>query len=107
MPYAPGDAVLLYRYLGRPLFDAELRELAGRRGLHVVLLPGHRRADGSWLGAGAGPLSDRDALLAWVPDIAARDLYVCGPDGWAADVRRAAAAAGVPADGIHVESFGW
>ena len=47
------------------------------------------------------------ALTTLVPDIADRDLFVCGPDEWAGDVRRAALAAGVPADRFHVESFGW
>ena len=42
-----------------------------------------------------------------VPDIADRDVFVCGPEPWAEQVRRSALAAGVPADRFHVESFGW
>jgi len=34
-------------------------------------------------------------------------VYVCGPEPWAADVRRTALAAGTPAEQIHLESFGW
>jgi predicted ferric reductase len=105
--YAPGDAVLLYRFTGRPLFDGEFAVLAAERGLQVRYLPGHRRAEGSWLGDGADDLDDAGALRALVPDVADRDVYVCGPEGWADDVRRAAAAAGVPAAWVHVESFGW
>ena len=107
LPYAPGDAVLLYRFTGQPLFDNELRMLAAQRGLQVVMLPGHRRASGSWLGAGVGPVDDVGALRQWVPDIADRDVFVCGPQPWADDVRRSTAAAGVPVDRHHVESFGW
>jgi ferredoxin-NADP reductase len=107
LPYAPGDAVLLYRYTDRPLFQGELQKLADRRGLRVLALPGHRRAAGSWLGDGVGSASDLAALTWWVPDIAERDVYVCGPEPWADDVRRTAEAAGLPADRFHVESFGW
>jgi predicted ferric reductase len=104
---APGDVVLLYRFTGRPLFDAEFAALAAERGLQVRHLPGHRRAEGSWLGDGVDGLDDAAALRALVPDVADRDVYVCGPEGWADDVRRAAAAAGVPGARVHVESFGW
>ena len=107
LAYAPGDAVLMYRYSGRPLFERELSALAAARGLQLLGLPGHRRAPGSWLGAGAGAASDLAALTYWVPDIADRDVYVCGPEAWAEDVRRTTEAAGLPADRFHVESFGW
>jgi predicted ferric reductase len=107
MEYAPGDAVLLYRFSGTPLFARELEVLGAERGLDQVFLPGHRRAPGSWLGAGIGPADDLTALLYWVPDLADRDVFVCGPEAWAEDVRRTTEAAGLPADNFHVESFGW
>ncbi|MCW2525316.1 MAG: putative oxidoreductase [Pseudonocardiales bacterium] len=107
LSYAPGEAVLLYRYTGQPLFEHELRALAVQRGLQVVWLPGHRRRPDSWLGEGAGNVSDRAALAQWVPDIADRDVFVCGPETWAEDVRNTTLAAGLPADQFHVESFGW
>jgi predicted ferric reductase len=107
MEYQPQEAVLLYRFGDRPLFQRELETLVAERGLHLVLLPGHRRAPGSWLGSGIGPADDLTALLYWVPDLAERDVYVCGPENWAADVRRTTEAAGLPADRFHVESFGW
>ena len=68
------------RYTTEPLFARELARPRRERGLHVVRLPGHRR--------GAGLLARRrhrapsttlTALLAWVPDLAERDVYVCGP----------------------------
>ncbi len=107
LDYAPGDAVLLYRFRDTPLFDRELALLAQERGLRVRMLPGSRRAPGSWLGAGVGPADDVTALRYWVPDIAERDVYVCGPQAWAEDVRRTTEAAGLAPDRFHVESFGW
>jgi ferredoxin-NADP reductase len=107
LDYAPGEAVLLYRFSGRPLFEQELQQLARDRGLHVIWLPGRRRADGSWLCTGVGKADDADLLRRWVPDLSDRDVFVCGPEEWAADFRRAATAVGVRADRLHVESFGW
>ena len=107
LDYAPGDAVVLHRYTGEPLFRREFEVLAAQRGLQVLWLPGHRRAPGSWLGDGVGPADDATVLRYWVPDIAERDVYVCGPEPWAEDVRRSATAAGVPAGRFHVESFAW
>jgi ferredoxin-NADP reductase len=54
-----------------------------------------------------GRADDAAALRSLVPDVAERDVYVCGPEPWAQDVRRAALAAGVPAERFHAESFGW
>jgi predicted ferric reductase len=105
--YAPGDAVLLYRFSGRPLFAQEISVLARERGLEVIWLPGRRRAPDSWLGDGIGNADDRTALTYWVPDIADRDVFVCGPEEWAEDVRRSTSAAGLPDDRFHAESFGW
>jgi len=106
LPYAPGEAVLLHRHTGSPLFAGEFSVLARERGLRVVDLPGHRRAGGSWLGEGTPPVDDTEALRILVPDIADRDVFVCGPRAWAADVHRAATAAGVPAERLHLEDFG-
>ena len=55
--------------------------LARERGLAVLNLPGHRRGDGSWLPRGVDErVDDVTALRRWVPDIAERDVYVCGPE---------------------------
>jgi len=107
LTYAPGDAALLYRSSRPALFADEFHELVRQRGLQLLWLPGHRRAEGSWLGDGVGPADDLTALTWWVPDIAERDVYVCGPQAWADDVRGTVLAAGVPADRLHIESFGW
>ena len=42
-----------------------------------------------------------------VPDIAARDVYICGPPGFDDEVAGAARNLGVPDDQIHSESFGF
>jgi predicted ferric reductase len=107
LPYAPGDAVLLQRSAAAPLFAREFDVLARERGLHLVWLPGRRRAPDSWLGEGAGPVDDLTLLRRWVPDIAERDVYVCGPPAWTTAVRRTLTAAGLPAARLHVENFGW
>lgn len=107
LDYEPGEAVLLQRYTDRPLFDRELDLIASERGLRVAYLPGRRRDGASWLGTSPTDPDDATALLELVPDIAERDVFVCGPDGWMAAVRNAARRAGVPARHIHTEAFGW
>lgn len=106
--YAPGDAVLIQRHGGDALFAAELETLRTERGLEVVRLPGRRRRPDSWLGTGtAVEIDDVAALARLVPDLAERDLYLCGPDDWTASVRRAAVSAGLSRQHIHVETFRW
>jgi ferredoxin-NADP reductase len=34
-------------------------------------------------------------------------VYVCGPDAWTGAVLESARRAGVPADRVHSERFGW
>ena len=74
LAYAPGEAVLVHRYADQPLFGHELAVLAAERGLRVVDLPGLRRHPRQ---------PARRALLHHVPDLAHRDVYVCGPEEWA------------------------
>lgn len=111
LAYAPGDAVYVERYTDVPLFAREIDTLARERGLRVLRLPGHRRSADSWLGTGPGSgtenVSDLDALRAWIPDIAERDVFVCGPDGWTDLVRRDLSGAGLPDDRLHLETFSW
>jgi predicted ferric reductase len=107
LTYAPGDAVLLQRGTDRPLFAEELDVLAAERGLQVRWLAGRRRAPDSWIGETDDPADDVTLLRRWVPDIAERDVYVCGPQAWTDSVRATLAAAGLPARRLHVENFGW
>ena len=107
LTYAPGDAIYVERFTEHPLFVAELDALVQQRGLGLLRLPGRRRAPDSWLGDGLGALSDLDALRGWIPDIAQRDVFVCGPGPWTDLVRRDLSAAGLPPDQLHLETFNW
>ena len=106
LEYAPGDAVLLQRCTAEPLFAAELEVLARERGLLPLVLPGPRPNPGSVFGPAAGP-DELTALRWWVPDVADRDVFLCGPAAWTDGVERLLASADVPADHVHTESFGW
>jgi len=48
---------------------------------------------------------DAAALRRLIPDLARGDVYVCGPDGFTAEVVRAARALGVTDERIHHEAF--
>ncbi|MCU1691412.1 MAG: oxidoreductase [Frankiales bacterium] len=107
LPQAPGDVVVVHRVrsLQEAVFRDEFAHLEHTRGLRAVLVAGPR-GDGSWAPAAAG----RDgaaALRAVVPDVAEREVFVCGPDPWTASVLAAARAAGVPAARLHAERFSW
>jgi predicted ferric reductase len=105
---APGDGIVLHRWTTEPLFVDEFDGLRRSRGLTVYDLPGHRRYDGSWLPAGIDDrVDDLAALQYWVPDIADRDVYVCGPERWTNLVRASLLAAGLPAERLHLEIFAW
>ncbi len=107
LDYAPGEAVILQRFTTQPLFERELAQLSHERGLGLLWLPGRRRAQDSWLGSGVGEVDDATALRSWVPDVAERDLYICGPEAWTETVRLSALRAGVPETQVHVEKFRW
>ncbi len=108
LEYAPARRCCSTARRPTPLFVDELTALAEQRGLVVWGLPGRRRApDSSWLGDGVDTTTDLAALTAWVPDVADRDVYVCGPGAWADLVLRDLRAAGVPEPHIHLETFGW
>jgi ferredoxin-NADP reductase len=110
LPYQPGDATLLYRVTSQDnaIFADELNELATRRGIQVHYLAGPRRRAASWLPAGSGTeYGDAEHLRRLVPDVAERDVYLCGPSPWMAAVRAAALGAGVPTARLHDEDFAW
>jgi predicted ferric reductase len=110
--YEPGEATLIYRYTEEQhaIFLGELATLALQRGIELVLLPGRRRDDGSWLPEqvpGDVPSSDAEALLRLVPDIAQRDVFACGPVPWLKSVHRSARRVGVKARDFHQEDYAW
>jgi predicted ferric reductase len=109
LPYRPGEATLVYRARteAEVAFRAELDWFAQHRGVRVVYLLGPRADRPSWLPGAAASLGDVDALRQIAPAIARSQVYVCGPDAWAAAASTAARSAGVPADRLHTELFSW
>ena len=107
LDYAPGEAILLYRYTDEPLFTREFDTLAAERGLQVVYLPGRRSSPDSVLGPSVRSVDELTALQYWVPDVADRDVFLCGPTAWTDSVESLVTAAGASRDRIHTESFGW
>ncbi|MET9885043.1 ferredoxin reductase family protein [Streptomyces sp. NPDC006430] len=99
LPGGPGDITLLYRANGADnlVLRSELEMIAARReaGLHYLL--GSSRS-------GMDPLAP-DQLRRLVPDVAERDVYLCGPPGMTEATLRSLAQAGVPKNRIHLELF--
>jgi predicted ferric reductase len=101
MPGGPGDIEVIYRALSERdvILRGELEQLAQRRGTRVhYVLGDHREAP-------AGELLSAEHLRALVPDIAARDVYVCGPPAMAEATRASLLAAAVPRRQIVMERF--
>jgi predicted ferric reductase len=90
----PGDIVVVYRASSEEdvILRAELDELAHRRSaeLHYVV--------------GEEPLSP-ERLLELVPDIAERDVFVCGPPAMTEATRASLGRTGVPRRRVFVERF--
>jgi predicted ferric reductase len=101
LPGDPGDITLVYRAAREDdvILRAELEELAARRGVEVHYVLGDHR------GPDAHALLSPEHLGRLVPDIATRDVYVCGPpamaDATGASLRRA----GVPRRQVITERF--
>jgi predicted ferric reductase len=97
-----GPVVVLYRV--RTMADAvllgELQGLARMRGAQLHVLPGRT-------GAGSPPNSPFEPhhLAAVVPDIADRDVFVCGPPAMTSAVLRSLRALRVPRPQVHAERF--
>ena len=101
------DLVLRTRTADDVAFAEELGWLSDHRGLRVHHLPGGRARDGSWLPRGWEHVDDVAGLRHLVPDVAVRDVLLCGPDDWADAAEAAVRAAGVPAGRVSRERFGW
>jgi len=97
MPGEPGDIAVIYRasHDDDVILRAELDELAARRGaeLHYVV------------GEGGARLLSAEHLQALVPDIAARDVYVCGPPAMTNATRASLESSGVSGRHIYTEQF--
>jgi predicted ferric reductase len=99
LPGGGGSAVLLYRAstAGELPLYRELAEIAERRGFGLFPLVGPR-------GVGPDPFSPAE-LRRLVPDLAEREVYLCGPPGLVHAARRGLRRAKVPSGRVHVESF--
>ncbi|GGK23422.1 ferric reductase [Streptomyces camponoticapitis] len=95
----PGEVTLVYR--ARRPEDLALRDeldaIAAARGAVVHYVVGEPASSHS-------PLTAR-ALSALVPDLAAHEVYLCGPPGMTDAAKGALRGAGVPRRHIHHESF--
>nr|WP_250852864.1 ferric reductase-like transmembrane domain-containing protein [Streptomyces rhizosphaericus] len=95
----PGEVILVYR-ARRPedlALRGELDALAAARGAAVHYVVDEPAAYFS-------PLTP-EALRGLVPDLAERDVYLCGPPGMTEAASAALRGAGVPRGRIHHESF--
>jgi ferredoxin-NADP reductase len=91
------DVVVVLRGSSREdlLLRDEVADHVARRGgrLHEVVGPRERfQVEGA-------------AVTALIPDVAQRDVYLCGPEGFQDRFAAAVAGAGVPATRIHSETF--
>jgi predicted ferric reductase len=96
-----GDMVLVYRVekAADLLFRDELEALARERGITIRYVLGDHRAPSN------AHLLSREHLRSLVPDIAGRDVYLCGPAGMIRSVERALHRLGVPKALIHIDEF--
>jgi predicted ferric reductase len=98
MPGEAGDIAVVYRALdsGDVVLRQELDELARRRGIELHYVIGdHRTAE----------LLTPAHLVELVPDIAARDVYVCGPPAMTAATCASLDVSGVPRRHVFTERF--
>ena len=100
MPGGPEDITVVYRALHDDdvILRAELDELAGRRGVEVHYVLGDHDA--------GEPLSP-ERLQALMPDIATRDVYVCGPPAMVEATRATLGRTGVSRRHIVTERFAY
>lgn len=99
-----GDVTLLYRTRSKEqaVFLDDLRRISEERGfgLHVSYSrSAGRSADG-------GPISPKQ-LLSIAPDLADRDVFVCGPPSLISAATSSLRRLGVPSRRIHVERFAY
>jgi ferredoxin-NADP reductase len=94
------DITVLYRInrVEDIVLRHELDDLAAHRGARVHYLVGPPKH-------GANDHLSPQRLRMLVPDVAERDVFLCGPEPMMASARRSLAQAAVPARHIHSESF--
>ncbi len=100
MPGEPGDITVVYRVLQPEdvILRGELDALAQRRGAVVHYVVGDHRG---------GDLLSPEHLQALVPDIAERDVYLCGPPAMTEATRASLDRSGVSRRHIVTERFAY
>lgn len=108
LPFRPGEATLITREsrAEEALLTHQISNLVAQRGLTYLPLVGPRsRSSSAWLSRPYEMVDGPAYLRAHVPDLADRDVYLCGPGPWMnsvrADLRRLELAGGH----IHSENF--
>jgi predicted ferric reductase len=101
MPARAGELTVLYRAIDQRdiLFRAELEELARRRGVTLYYVLGDHRDPAARALLGPAHLQEL------VPDVAARDVFLCGPPAMTDAVHRSLRRAGVARRQIVTEQF--
>lgn len=108
LPQEAGQVTILHRVSAQSdlVLGDEIRALAAERGARYVVVDGHRMTGRqSWLPQRAAHLDDVAGLRQIVPDVAEREVYLCGAEAWMVAAESALRGAGVPADAIYVEHF--
>jgi predicted ferric reductase len=97
-----GHVVVLYRVASDrdAVLLPELHQLARARGAVIHVLTGPSYAAGP-----RGPLLGARSVLAMVPDVLERDVFVCGPAGMTSAVLQSLRELGVPRSQVHAERF--
>jgi ferredoxin-NADP reductase len=100
LPGAPGDITLVYRANAQTDFvlREELDLIAQQRGARVHYLIGPPKS-------GRNDHLSAARMKRLIPDLAERDVYLCGPAGMMAAAEVGLREAGVPRRHIHQESF--
>jgi ferredoxin-NADP reductase len=95
-----GDVVVVYRAVNESdlVLKRELDELAVAGGLTVHYVVGDHRGDGA-------RLLSAEHVRELVPDVAERDVFLCGPPAMTDAIGRNLRAAGVPRRHLHLERF--
>jgi predicted ferric reductase len=101
LPAAPGELALIYRAIREEdlIFGEELEEIARERGADLFFIVGDHRS-----GRGSDLLSPTH-LRELIPDIAEREVYLCGPQAMMNATEASLLDVGVPRRQIHSERF--
>jgi len=101
LPAAPGELALIYRVMSEEdlIFREELKAIARERGADLFFVVGDH------LTVACRELLSPARLLALIPDIVERDVFLCGPHPMMIRTEGSLYGAGVPARQVHSERF--